>query len=310
MLDTVNIADREMCFETDVEAARKDSGCPRSKQSALRGGTVSGSSGHPLAGLTQRAIKGARAELKECFKLHDKNGLDILLDGYAWFQTLRAMVVRLPVQPRKPDEIDLRISTAAQEYLSAKNPTVYRYLKQKKNWPAGFESAPGGAGKKGSRDKVRPTKPSKGPSDQFRAFFLTSNSFMPLPHDLLRCLAFRTLKATHQWILVDMIAKWQRAARKDRANLDANGFPYSFRYCDYDASGTTFKEALKEIVAHGFFSVHPDYHPASKRPKRFVYSEGWKQYEPTDQEMKRLEGLARSKATALESNMERLRGLS
>lgn len=83
-------------------------------------------------------------------------------------------------------------------------------------------------------------------------FWRRGESFCPLTLEMTTSDAWRTLTLTARCVLLDMLSKFWRASRGDVEPLK-NGFRYTFRDCGADCSPATFSNAMRAIVAAGWF---------------------------------------------------------
>lgn len=84
------------------------------------------------------------------------------------------------------------------------------------------------------------------------SFWENGDSYIPITREMTQSDAWRSLGATGQAILLDMLAQYWRATKSCEEPLKG-GFTYTFRTCAVDCSHSTFPKAMAEIQDRGWF---------------------------------------------------------
>lgn len=118
----------------------------------------------------------------------------------------------------------------------------------------------------------------------------TSRWSTPIFDDAIRDKdAYRTLLPAQKLVLFDMMRVYYRASCWDTENISDTGFTYSYAQCREDLSAHAFYDALKVIVARGWFSIAYDLQEIKAgAPKKYLPSRDWEKYQATKEERMRL----------------------
>lgn len=131
----------------------------------------------------------------------------------------------------------------------------------------------------------------------------TSRWSTPIFDDAIRDKdAYRTLLPAQKLVLFDMMRVYYRASCWDTENISDTGFTYSYAQCREDLSAHAFYDALKAIVARGWFTVAYNLQEIKAgAPKKYLPSRDWEKYQAKPNEKTRL----RQRATRRERKIQR-----
>jgi len=139
----------------------------------------------------------------------------------------------------------------------------------------------------------------------------TSRYSTPIFDDAIRDKdAYRTLLPAQKNILFDMMRVYYRASCWDTQNISDTGFTYSYAQCHEDLSAHAFYDALKAIVARGWFTVAYDLQEIKAgAPKKYLPSRDWEKYQAEPEEKERLRERATRKERKIQRDRQALAGL-
>lgn len=122
--------------------------------------------------------------------------------------------------------------------------------------------------------------------------------------------AYRTLLPAQKLILIDMMRVYYRASRWDTENITDTGFTFTYKQCSEDLSAHAFYDALRAIVARGWFIEAVQLQELrAGAPKKYLPSRNWENYQGTPEERARLRQKQNRKAKRLQRDRQALTGL-
>lgn len=131
--------------------------------------------------------------------------------------------------------------------------------------------------------------------------------YTPIFEDIRKTAAYRTLTPNQKVILLDMMRQYHRASAFDTESIDKTGFQYTYGHCMEVVSDTAFYDAIKAILRRGWFECPPIMQePRPAAPRRYIPSQKWRQYEPTELEGKSLVEKEEGKRAKLASDRLRV----